>query len=119
MVERWPLEPIVEGSNPPTPAIPRGNMKPAPFLRLNVGDIFNDIDGTTFIKTGKCFIQCKEDVAAPAKELNCVILIPNKPKDSRGQIRFKDDDVYCEVFDDKEISELQIEHPDEVAKSDE
>lgn len=88
-------------------------MKPMPFLRLNVGDVFNDIDGTTFIKTGKCLTPSKEDRSTSYKELNCVILVPNKPMDARGQLRFKNDDVYCEVFDDQEITELKIEYPEE------
>ena len=94
-------------------------MKPMPFLRLVVGDIFNDIDGTTFIKIGKCYTPTKDESSSSYKELNCVILVPNKLKDTRGQIRFKNDDVYCEVFDEEEISELKIEHSDDSPKSDE
>lgn len=101
--------PIVGGSNPLTPSILKGAvMKPFPFLRVGVGGIFNDIDGTTFVKTAKALLPNREE-GLPPVELNCMILIPNKNKDKRGQLRSKNDDVYCEVLDPSEVAELKLE----------
>lgn len=83
-------------------------MKPLPFARVGIGDIFNDVDGTTFVKTAKAMLPKKEDVTYA--ELNCMILIANKHRDARGQLRGKNDDVYCEVLDPSEVAELQLEH---------
>jgi len=82
-------------------------MKPLPFKRVLVGDIFNDIDGTTMIKTGRALLPKIED--DDGQELNCMILIPNRVKDKRGQLRSKNDDVYCEVLDPSEVANLRLE----------
>lgn len=89
-------------------------MKPKPFRDLIVGNIFRDIDGTTYIKSGKSFTTGEEQ-----KVLNCIILIPNKSKDGRGQLRFKDEDVYCEVLEEIEIIELKLEEIEPVRESNE
>lgn len=85
-------------------------MKPFPFKRLSIGDIFNDIDGTTFIRTGTSVPKGAFDQVDERPELNCMILIPNKGKDKRGQLRFKADDVYCELLDATEISNIRLEN---------
>ena len=92
-------------------------MKAMPFVRLNVGDIFNDIDGTTYIKTARALTPNKEETNTNYKKLNSMILIPNKPSDARGQLRYKDDDVYCEVLDIQEITELHLENMDDEPES--
>jgi len=89
-------------------------MKPMPFIRVQVGGIFNDIDGTTFIKTGKVYFKREADY----QEANCVVLIPNKPKDQRGTIRSKEDDVYCEVLDKSEIADLVLNDENETTEND-
>lgn len=83
-------------------------MKPVPFARVNLGDIFNDIDGTTFIKTGKALTPNKDEAGA-FLELNCMILIPNKPKDNRGQLRYKSPDTYCEILDPQDILDSKLD----------
>lgn len=83
-------------------------MKPVPFKRVAVGDIFNDVDGTTFVKTGKALLP-KVDEDESRDELNCMILIPNRVKDKRGQLRSKNEDVYCEVLDPSEVANLRLE----------
>lgn len=75
-----------------------------PFLRVPLGGIFNDIDGTTFLKTGKVYFKKETDY----QEANCVILIPNKPKDQRGTVKSKEDDIYCDVLDKSEIADLVL-----------
>lgn len=83
-------------------------MKPLPFRRVSVGDIFNDVDGTTLVKTGRALLPEKDDEGG-RDELNCMILIPNRSKDKRGQLRSKNDDVYCEVLDPSEVANLRLE----------
>jgi len=88
-------------------------MKPMPFLRVPLGGIFNDIDGTTFLKTTKVYFKKETDY----QEINCIVLIPNKPKDQRGTIRTKEDDVYCEVLDKAEIADLVLNDENEIIEN--
>lgn len=77
--------------------------KPKPFRDVQVGCLFRDIDGTTFIKTQKIYLT------ADGSELaNCVILIPNKQKEERGDMRKKEIDSFCDMLDDTEIGEIHL-----------
>jgi hypothetical protein len=78
--------------------------KAKPFRDVSSGDLFRDIDGTTFIKVNQ-----KVYLTSDGSEIaNCVILIPNKQKDDRGDIRKKEVDTYCEVLDPSEIEEIHL-----------
>jgi hypothetical protein len=78
--------------------------KAKPFRDVSTGDLFRDIDGTLFIKTKqKVYLNADgSDIA------NCMILIPNKQKDDRGDMRKKENDTYCEVLDITEVGEIHL-----------
>jgi hypothetical protein len=76
-------------------------MQARPFIKVNNGNIFRDVDGTTYVKTPK---------SATSSEgifTNCVVLITNSKDLSRGDLVKKVKDVYCEVIDAAEIIQLQ------------
>ena len=77
-------------------------MKAKPFRDVDIGEMFRDIDGTHFFKTGKALTPVKTDEGSSYRELNCMIAIPNKPKDGRGQLRYKPEAEYCEVLEPNE-----------------
>lgn len=77
-----------------------------PFRDVNIGQVFLDIKGIVFIKTEKTYARVKE--GNTDKEMNCVVLIPNHTEDFRGMMRSKEDDTYCEVLDNEELSELPL-----------
>lgn len=78
-------------------------MKAKPFDRVKISEIFRDVDGNIILKQNRVFGD--NEGRTP---LNCVILVPNKPDIQRGDILFKNREVYCEVLDDREISELKF-----------
>lgn len=76
-------------------------MLAKPFINVKNGDIFRDVDGTTYVKTPK---------SATSSEgifTNCVVLLANSKDLSRGDLVKKAKDVYCEVIDAAEIIQLQ------------
>lgn len=78
--------------------------KAKPFRDVQAGNFFWDIDGTLFIK-----IAQKVYTAADGSEIaNCMILIPNRQKDDRGDMRKKEVDTYCEVLDEVEVGEIHL-----------
>ena len=78
--------------------------KAKPFKDVQSGDLFRDIDGTVLIKTNQKVYTATDgsDIA------NCMILIPNKQKDDRGDMRKKEIDTYCEILDTAEIGEIHL-----------
>lgn len=89
-------------------------MKPLPFGRVSVGAIFNDMDGTTYVKTAKSMLANRTEDGPQFINLNCMILVPNTNKDKRGQLRGKDDDIYCEVLEPSEVASLKLETDSEL-----
>ena len=78
-------------------------MEKKPFKDVTIKEIFRDIDGTILIKTDKTYSGVnRSDI------LNCTVLIPNKASEYRGQMKKKENDSYCEVFDAIDISELNL-----------
>ena len=78
--------------------------KAKPFRDVQSGDLFRDIDGTVLIK-----IKQKVYTTADGSELaNCMILIPNKHKDDRGDMKKTENDTYCEVLDEVEVGEIHL-----------
>jgi len=78
-------------------------MKPKPFRDVNIGDCFRDIDGTIFVKTSKAYSSTDNP-----EIINSMVLFPNKQKDVRGQLKKKENDVYCEVLDDADLEEMKL-----------
>ena len=78
-------------------------MKATPFERVKIGQVFRDIDGTLIMRINKAYGDNE------ARSLiNCVILISNKTEVSRGGLLAKTRDIYCEVLDDRELSDLGL-----------
>lgn len=78
-------------------------MKARPFKDVKTGETFRDVEGTVYIKTDKSYAT-----ADGSEILNCVILFPYKTKDSRGQLKKKEYDSYCEVLDDPDLEEYKL-----------
>jgi len=87
-------------------------VKPLPFDRVKVGQVFRDIDGTIFMRITRAFGDNDGRTA-----INCAILITNKPEsDNRGDVIAKARDTYCEVLDERELSELKLIDIPEIEK---
>lgn len=78
-------------------------MTPMPFLKVKQGQAFRDIDGNVLMRISKAYAD--NDGRTP---LNCAILIPNKSDLNRGDTTAKQKDIYCEVLDDRELSEIRL-----------
>ena len=90
-------------------------MKAFPFEKVKIGQAFRDIDGTVLMRTSKAYAD--NEGRTP---INCTILIPNKMELSRGDLVAKARDIYCEVLDQRELSELRlVDVPDDKEISDE
>jgi len=83
-------------------------MKAKPFRDVNTGECFRDIDGTVFVKTSKAYSSTDSP-----EILNCMVLLPNKMKDTRGLLKKKENDVYCEVLDEADLEDIKL-HFEEV-----
>lgn len=78
--------------------------KAKPFKDVQSGSLFRDIDGTILVKVGqKVYLNSEGSEIA-----NCMILVPNKQKENRGDMRRKDYDTYCEILDDTEVGEIHL-----------
>jgi len=78
--------------------------KAKPFKDVSSGSLFRDIDGTVLIKTRQKVYLTPDS----ADIVNCMILVPNKQKDDRGDLRRKENDTYCEILDDIEVGEIHL-----------
>lgn len=85
-------------------------MKPKPFDRIKVGEIFRDIDGTILMRTEKTFAN-----EEGKNILNCAILIPNISSLKRGDVIGKTRDTYCESLNDREVSEIRLAEEMEIS----
>jgi len=85
-------------------------MEKKPFKDINIRDIFRDIDGTILIKTDKTYAG-----ASRSEVMNCVVLVPNKPNDYRGQMKKKENDSYCEVLDDVDMSDIRLKENHDIS----
>ena len=78
--------------------------KARPFKDVQSGNLFRDVDGTVLIK-----INQKAYLTSDGSDIaNCMILIPNKQKDDRGDMRKKEQDTYCEILDNTEVGEIHL-----------
>lgn len=90
-------------------------MKALPFEKVKTGQAFRDVDGTVLMRTSKAFGD--NEGRTP---VNCAILISNKTDLSRGDLISKTRDIYCEVLDQRELSELRlVDVPDDKEISEE
>jgi len=78
-------------------------MKPVPFDKVKTGDIFRDMDGNSVMRTAKTYSDNEGKTV-----VNCIMLISNKTELSRGELFGKSREIYCEVLNEREISELTL-----------
>lgn len=87
-------------------------MRAKPFRDVNTGEYFRDIDGTIYVKTSKAYSS-----ADTPDIVNCMVLFPNKQKETRGQLRKKENDVYCEVLDEIDLEEMKLHDEPQISES--
>lgn len=78
-------------------------MKAMPFERTKIGNIFRDIDGNIILRVAKAYGD--NEGRTP---INCAILVSNKNDNTRGDVLAKNREAYCEVLDDREVSEIKL-----------
>ena len=78
-------------------------MKAVPFEKVKAGQAFRDIDGNVLMRVSKAYSDSEGRTP-----VNCAILISNKADLTRGDLITKTRDIYCEVLDDRELSELTL-----------
>ena len=89
-------------------------MKASPFERVKPGQLFRDIDGNVLMRTSKAYAD--NEGRTP---INCIVLIPNKGELTRGDTLTKTREIYCEVLDDRELSQIKlvdVHEDDEIVK---
>lgn len=78
-------------------------MKEKPFEKIKIGEVFRDLDGNLLMRSAKAYND-----AEGQNLLNTVVLISNRADLNRGELIYKNRDIYCELLNDREVSETRL-----------